>query len=146
MRRNARAAIHGLQPIHHPGQIFSDGPITARQLAQRPQSIFSVVDRSQPYAAQRIGQLARLHLVVLAPLLESGIAPRIADQNFLYLRRQQIVQPGRPGSFFPGHMQLAPQTVEKPQNSAGSGFADGFHDQLATAIEDGDRARAAGIA
>src|SRR5580704_8219714 len=38
-------------------------------------------------------------------------------------------------------MQLAPQTVEKLQNAAGFGFDDGFHDQFATAIEDGDHNR-----
>ncbi len=36
-----------LEPIHDPIQIFADGLIAACQLAQRPQSIFSVIDRSQ---------------------------------------------------------------------------------------------------
>jgi len=37
---------------------------------------------------------------------------RIADQNLLDLRLPQIVQPGCPGPFFPGDMQLTPQTVD----------------------------------
>src|SRR5712691_595067 len=45
--RNAPAAIQCLQAIHHARQIFADGLITAPQLAQRPYSIFSVVNRSQ---------------------------------------------------------------------------------------------------
>ena len=97
-----------------------------------------MVDRSQHSRAQQVSQLLRIHLVALAALLQQGIAPWIADQNLLHLRLQQIVQPGRPGSFFPGHVQLAPQTVDKLQNAAGFGFDDGFHDQLPTAIQDGD--------
>ncbi len=38
-------------------------------------------------------------------------------------------------------MQLPPQTVEELQNAAGFGFQDGFHDQLSTAIQDGDHNR-----
>jgi hypothetical protein len=38
-------------------------------------------------------------------------------------------------------MQLAPQTVDELQNAAGFGFQDGFHDQLATAIQDRDHNR-----
>src|ERR1700693_5713156 len=64
---NAPASIQCLKPIHHAGQIFADGLITARQLAQRSESIFSVVDRSQHAGAQQLGQLARIHLVALLP-------------------------------------------------------------------------------
>src|SRR5206468_10946848 len=56
------SAIQRLQSIHHARQIFADGLITAPQLAQRPQSIFSVVDRSQHSRAQQVSQLARIHL------------------------------------------------------------------------------------
>jgi hypothetical protein len=59
-----------------------------------------------------------------APL--QGIAARIADQNLLHLRLQQIVQPGRPGSFFPGHMwrcqsELAMATLRIAHCSCGPG-------------------------
>src|ERR1700757_3713955 len=54
---------------------------------------------------------------------------------------QQIVQPTRPGPFFPGHMQLTPQTVDELQNAAGFGFDNGLHHQLATAVEHGDHGR-----
>src|SRR5947208_6688270 len=66
---NAPASVHCLKPIHHSCQIFADGLITARRLSQRPESIFSVVDRSQHSGAQQLGQLARIHLVALAALL-----------------------------------------------------------------------------
>src|ERR1039458_2621691 len=65
---NAPASI-GLKPIHDSRQILADGLITTRQLAQRPQSIFSVVDRPQHAGAQQIRQLVRIHLVALAALL-----------------------------------------------------------------------------
>jgi hypothetical protein len=35
-------------------------------------------------------------------------------------------------------MQLAPQTVDKLQNTAGFGFDDGLHHQLPAFIQDGD--------
>src|SRR5258708_34463683 len=38
-------------------------------------------------------------------------------------------------------MQLAPQTVEELQYVAGFGFDNAFHDQLSTAIQDGDHNR-----
>ncbi len=41
---NATAAIRGLEPIHHPRQLFADDQITARQLLQRSQAPLSVVD------------------------------------------------------------------------------------------------------
>src|ERR1700746_3458198 len=67
---NAPAAIQPLEPIHPPPQIFADRLITTRQLAQRAQSIFSVVDRSQHSGTQQLGQLARIHLVTLAALFQ----------------------------------------------------------------------------
>ena len=45
-------------------------------------------------------------------------------------------KPSRPGSYFPGHMSLAPQTVDELQNAAIFGFENGFHDQLTTARQD----------
>ena len=53
---------------HHPPQIFADGLIRTRQLAQRPQSIFAVVDRAQQTAAQQFRQLRGIHPVTLAAL------------------------------------------------------------------------------
>jgi len=47
---------------------------------------------------------------------------------------EQIVQPRCPSPFFPGHVQLTLQTVDKLQNTAGFGFDNGFHYQLAAAI------------
>src|SRR5215472_6140102 len=51
---------------------------------------------------------------------------------------QQIMQPGCPRPFFPGHVQLVPQAVDKLQNTAGVGFNHRLHYQLATAIQDRD--------
>src|SRR6266702_2799565 len=79
-----------------------------------------------------------MHLRALAAFLIYGIAPWIADQNLRHLGLQQIVEPSRPGPFFPSDMQFTPQTVDKLQNAAGLGFDNGLHHQLATAIEDGD--------
>src|SRR6266567_4272668 len=70
--------------------------------AARP-VIHPAVGRATPRGGAR--QFARIHLVALAALLYQGITARIADQDFVHLWLQQIVQPGRPGSFFPGHME-----------------------------------------
>src|SRR6516225_4778024 len=41
---NAPTVVQGLEPIHHSRQILGDRQITARQLLQRTQTPFSVVD------------------------------------------------------------------------------------------------------
>jgi hypothetical protein len=58
--------LESLESIHHPVQIFADGLITTPQLAQRPQPVFSVIDRPQHPGAQQLRQLARIHLVAFA--------------------------------------------------------------------------------
>ena len=55
---------------HHPGEIFADRQITARQLLQRAYAIFSMVDRPEQSAPQQLGQLARIDLVTLAALFQ----------------------------------------------------------------------------
>ena len=57
-------------------------------------------------------------------------APRVADQDLVYVRLQQVVQPGRPGAFFPGDMQFALQTVDKLQNAVGFGFDHRLHHHI----------------
>src|SRR5215469_2695270 len=52
---NGRAAIQRLEAIHHPGEIFADRQITARQFLQRAYAIFSMVDRPEKSATQQIG-------------------------------------------------------------------------------------------
>src|SRR5271170_4320243 len=67
---NAPASVQRLEPTHHPPLVFADGQITTRQLPQRPQPVFSVVDRAQQSGAQQLGQLPRIHLVTLAALFQ----------------------------------------------------------------------------
>jgi len=45
------------------------------------------------------------------------------------MRSRVLLEASGPGAFFPSHMQLAPQTVDKLQNAAGFGFDDGLHHQ-----------------
>src|ERR1035437_7501821 len=61
-------------------------------------------------------------LSLLLPSFNKALRRGLQTQNLLHLGLQQIVKPGRPGAFFPGHMQLALQTVEELQNAAGFGF------------------------
>jgi hypothetical protein len=55
--------------ISHSVQVLADSPITAPQFAQRPQSVFPVIDRPQHPRAQQVGQLARIYLVALVAFL-----------------------------------------------------------------------------
>jgi hypothetical protein len=60
-----RALIRFINPV----QILADGLITPPQLTQRPQSMFSVIDRAEHSRAQQVGQLACIHLVALVAFL-----------------------------------------------------------------------------
>src|ERR1700674_4176507 len=55
------------------------------------------------------------------------------------MRLQQVVQPGRPGSFFKGHVQLSTQPVEKVQKDVCFGLDHAFHHDLPDIIPDGNR-------
>src|SRR6266436_1566805 len=44
---------------------------------------------------------------------------KVADQHSRDMGLEQVVQPGRAGPFFKGHMQAAAQTVDKLQNRCG---------------------------
>jgi len=48
---------------------------------------------------------------------------------------EHVIQPGRPGSFFQGHMQLSSRPMQEIDQSAGFGFDDRFHHQLSRAIQ-----------
>jgi len=60
---------------------------------------------------------------------------------FLHLRLQQIVQPGRPGSFSPAHMAARPLDRGETRECCWLWFPDGFHHLLPVAIHDGDNNR-----
>src|SRR6202007_388298 len=51
------------------------------------------------------------------------------------MRLEHVVQPGRPGSFFQGHMQFSSQPMQEIEQSTGFGFDDRFHHQLACAVQ-----------
>src|SRR5260370_32759444 len=63
-----------------------------------------------------------------------GLLPRITDQHLRDVRLEQVVQPGRAGAFFEGHMQAATQAVDKLQNGSRFRLEDGLHHQLAGGI------------
>jgi hypothetical protein len=49
---------------------------------------------------------------------------------------QQIVQPGGPGSFFKGDLQLSTQPMDKVQNHVRFGLDNAFHHYLPGIIPD----------
>src|SRR4029077_8502955 len=66
---NGPASVHGLDPTHHPRQMFRDRQIAARELLQGAYAILSVVDRGEMVAAQELGQLPSIDPVALAAIL-----------------------------------------------------------------------------
>jgi hypothetical protein len=66
---------------------------------------------------------------------------KITLQHLRDIGLEQIVQPRRPGSFFPGHVQTAAQAMNKLENRFGFCFQDRFHHQVASRIQNRRRAR-----
>jgi hypothetical protein len=90
--------------------------------------------------AQQLGQPARVDLVTLVALFHGGILSWITHHQSGDVWLQQVVQPGGPGSFLQGDVQAPALPLDKLENSAGLGFDDAFHHQLASRIHgrDGD--------
>jgi hypothetical protein len=75
--------------------------------------VLAVVDRLEIVEAQQFGQLACIDLVTLAAFFQQSILSWITHQDFRDVRFQQVVQPGRPGSFFKRDVQVSAQPVDK---------------------------------
>ena len=67
------------------------------------------------------GQLAGIDAITLATV-SHGILSRITHQDFRHVRLHQVVQPGRPGSFFEDHAHISTQTIEKLQKGTRLGL------------------------
>src|SRR5713101_1147498 len=135
--RNTPTAIDGLHSAHDSSEIFADRQIAACQFLQRADSCSAVIDRAELVHVQPVGQLACIDLVILVPL--PGVLPRIAHHEFRYVRLQQVIQPGGPGSFFKSDLQLSPQPVDKVQNAVRFGLDHAFHHDLPGIIPDRNR-------
>src|SRR6266478_5603615 len=55
------------------------------------------------------------------------------------MRLQQVVQPGGPGSFFKGDLQLSTQPVDKVQNDVRFGLHHAFHHDLSSIVTNRNR-------
>jgi len=64
-----------------------------------------MVDRLEIMQAQEFCQLAGINPITLITVFEQSVLTRIADQHFGDVGLKQIIQPGRPGSFFEGDRQ-----------------------------------------
>jgi hypothetical protein len=92
-------------------------------------------DRAQIFAAQQIGELARVNFVALIALLRPGrrLSQLIAHPAYTPLRFTEFLAVSAQDS---GPSGLR---VRSRMNFAFStGFEDGFHDQFPTAVQDGD--------
>src|SRR6266446_4549903 len=127
-------AIQRLEAISDPREILSDRQITARQLLQSSYPALSVIDRFEMLEAQQFGQLAGVNLVTLAALFQQSILTRITHQHFRDMRLQQVIQPGCPGSFFEGDMQISAQTVDELQNRVRFRLYNALHHNLALSV------------
>jgi hypothetical protein len=86
----------------------------------------------------QFGKFARIHAIILIAFFQQSISPRIANYQFADVGLQQVVQPGRPGSFLEGDVHLSTQPINKLQDYAGFGLDDTFH-HLTGRIPDRDR-------
>ena len=82
---NGPTAIQPFEAIHHPGEIFGDGQITAGQFLQRAYARFSVVHRGEKSAAQQLRELAGIHSVILVSRFEQNVFPRIAHHHLRHM-------------------------------------------------------------
>jgi hypothetical protein len=64
---------------------------------------------------------------------------RITHEDFADVWLQQVVQPGRPGSFFERDAQISAQPVDELQDGARLGLDDAFHHHLAEGVPHGYR-------
>src|SRR5262249_37087306 len=55
------------------------------------------------------------------------------------MRFQEVVQPGRPGSFFKRDLYFSAESIKQLHNGVGLRLDDTFHDDLAGSIPDRDR-------
>ena len=89
------------------------------------------------------GTLKQVLQIVIAVSVES--ANRDLFFGFLQLpfhrtmRLQQVAQPGGPGSFFKGDLQLSTQPVDKVQKDVRFGLDHAFPDDLSSSIPDRNR-------
>jgi hypothetical protein len=96
--------------------------------------MLSVINRLKLVPVQQLRQFARVVAIILVPYFSQGVFARVADQHLCNVRLEQIVQPGRPGSFFKGHAQAATKTTQKLEYRLGLRLENGFHHQLARGI------------
>src|SRR5262249_26323509 len=67
---------------------------------------------SQP---NQFGELPRIDAVILITFLQQSILPWIAYHQFRDAGLQQVIPPGRPGSFFKGEVHVSAQPIDKFQ-------------------------------
>jgi len=80
-----------------------------------------------------------LHGRTAFEIFQQSISPRITNHQFADVGLQQVIQPGGPGSFLEGHLDLSALPIDKAQDRVRFGFDDAFHHDLAGSIPDRDR-------
>jgi hypothetical protein len=101
----------------------------------------AVLHRGEQPGSEKIGQLASIDPIILVPRLQQCIPPWVTHQHLRDMGLEQVVQPGRAGSFFEGEMRAAAQPVNKLEDGCRFGFEDGLHHQLAGGIQNRSRDR-----
>ena len=62
-----------------------------------------MINRRQKSGAQQITELTRIDSVVLIARFQKSVLPRIAYDHLGHVRLQQVLKPGRTGSFLEGY-------------------------------------------
>src|SRR5262249_51093481 len=102
---NPPTPIDRFYACHHSGEIPSDRQVRACQFSQSTKAVLAVVHRLDFVPVQQPRQSAGVLAIIAVPVFpQTGLAG-IADYHSRHVRLQQIVQPGRPRSFFKSHLQ-----------------------------------------
>src|ERR1700757_1390475 len=88
---DGQTAIQRPESAHPARAVIGQGTIAAAQFLQRKRLRVVVVHSLQHVGAQKIGQLARIDLIVLVPALEQSVSAWIAYHYLRYLRLQHLV-------------------------------------------------------
>ena len=87
---NALAMVQRLGPIHHSRQILAGGRITAQQLLQCLQAVFSMVGRRKPTITQQFGQLLGINPVALVARFQRSVL-RLKGSHFHHSSRSRVL-------------------------------------------------------
>jgi hypothetical protein len=130
------AAKQGLQTILYARAVLNQRDVAQGQFLDRPGALLPVVNRPKGTGAQQFRQSSGIELVgfVTSPDDLSWIA----DDDSRNIRVDQIVEPGRLGSFLEHDMQGSALALDQVEDRRSFGLDDCFRQNFPRAVEHGN--------